>query len=192
MARRVIPYKTDVLVRYAHPTNVGVEPNEPLDNTDDGATASFKVFDPGKDEEISSDEASGQTTLSVTGSGLFQDGDLVEIDLDSGSVHSTSIASTDPSAGTIDVNDALPSQASAGRRVRVRLGGEITMSEYGTPKLGRTDWGFQGTLPGDHPGLEIGQEVDIEITFVGAPGGGLDALEVICGIVRPVDDCEAP
>lgn len=189
--RLTIPHKTDVLVRYVAPTNVGVEPNEPLSNADDGSTASFKVMDPSKSEVLSADEASGQTTLSVTGAAAFEDGDLVDVELDDGSVHETFVTTTDPVAGTIDVNDAIPSAASEGRRVRVRLGSEIAMSDFGTPKLGRRDWGFQGTLPGDHPGLEVGKEVDVEISFVGAVGGGLDALEVICAVVRPVDDCES-
>jgi len=188
MARKKIAYKTDVVVRLEHPTDIVNA--EPLDTTDDGATCSFKVFDANADEVLSADEAGAQTALSVTGVGVFKVGWLVEVDLASGAIHDFTISAVDPVAGTI-TGTALPSAAVAGARVRRRLGNAITMTEYGTPALGQTDWGFIGFLPKNHPGLAIGLEVDIEISFIGNVGGGLDALAVICAVVAPEADCAA-
>lgn len=187
-ARQRFPFQSDVPIIFEAPEDAFNQ--NALDNSNDGATCSFKVFDPNRDEALSADEATGQTELSVTGAGVFEDGDTVEVSLDDGSTHATTVSSTDPSAGTITVADALPSAASEDARVRVRLGGEVAMTEYGTAKIGSRDYGFVGTLPDTHPGLTIGREIDVEIRFVGAPGGGLDALEVICGVVRPRAECE--
>lgn len=188
MARQKIPYRTSVAIRYEHPVDDVAQ--NPLDNTNDGATCSFKVYDPSKSEVLSAAEASGQTVLSVTDAGVFAVGETVEVDLDAGGFHASSVSAVDPIAGTITIAAGLPSAAGAGRRVRVRLGSSVSMVEYGTAKLGRTDWGFVGTLASDFPGLYIDREIDIEISFVGAPGGGLDALAVICAVVSPVEDCD--
>lgn len=161
-----------------------------LDNTTDSATCSFKVYDPGKDELLTAAGANPDVILNVTNAGVFQVGDVIEVDLDDGTVHDAgAIVSLDAAAGTITVTTGLASAAAADKRVRVRLGGEITMSEYGTAKLGSWDFGFIGILPSDHPGLVIDQEIDIEISFVGDPGGGLDALDIICAVIKPLEDC---
>lgn len=172
MARIAIPYQTDILVSFIAPTDE--EGENPLDNTNDGATCSFKVYDPTKDEQLRETEPGAETVWAVTNAGVFQTGDTVECALDAGGVHADTIISVDPTANTITVTTGLASQASADARVRVRLGGEISMSEYGTAKLGRRDWGFRGTLPDDHPGLELGADIDLEMTLVG--GVGLNRL----------------
>jgi len=190
-ARKKIPYKTSVMVQHVAPTNEGVDPHEPLSFTDDGSTCSFRVYDHAKEGAISEDEVSGEVVLFVTGAASFEVEDAVEVEQDDGSVHSSSLVSVIPEAGTVELSTPLTAAASAGRRVRCRLGSPVTMFEYGTPKLGEEDWGFEGLLASNHPGLEIGVEVDIEITFIGDPAnpGDLDQLEVICGVVRPQVDC---
>lgn len=188
MARQKTPYRTDVPIRFQHPTDVIAQ--NPLDFTTDGSTCTFKVFDPAKDEVLTAAEITSATVLNVTGAGVFEIGDTVEVDLDDGTVHDAgAVTAVDPVAGTIDVTTGLASGAAAGRRVRVRLGAQVTMTEYGTPTLGRTDWGFIGILSNTHLGLEIGLEIDVEISFVGAVVGGLDALDVLCLVVRPLADC---
>lgn len=189
-ARKKIPYKTSIMVRYVHPTDVSVEPNEPLDNTDDGATASFKVIDHSKEEVISADEASGQTVLSVTNAGRFKVDDVAEVDQNDGTVHASALTAVTPADGTVTLTAGLTAAADAGKRIRCRLGSPVTMTEYGTPALGTRDWGFEGPLPWNHPGLDLDVEVDIEISFDGDPvGGGLEVLEVICAVVKPKEDC---
>jgi hypothetical protein len=190
-ARKKIPFKTSVMVRYEHPTNESVEPNEPLDNTDDGSTCSFRVFDHQKEEEVTSDVASGADTIPITNPAAFLVGDTVELEQDDGSIHSTIIDIVSPSAGTVELNAVTTDTVAAGNKIRARLGDPVAMSEYGTPTLGETDWGFEGLLASDHAGLEIDVEVDIEISFVGDPGnpGDLDVLAVICGVIKPKEDC---
>lgn len=187
MARDVLPYMTDVAIRLEHP--VDEVNSDPLDFLDDGATCSFKVFDPNVDEVLSATEAGGQTILSVSNAGIFKVGHLVEVSLDSGVLHDFTLSAVDPVAGTITGAPALATTASVGRRVRRRLGSSVPMTAYGIPKLGRTDWGFVGILLRTHPGLELGLEVNVEIFFLGNGGG--DLLKVICAIVSPVEDCGA-
>lgn len=189
MSRQKFPYRSDSIVRLVAPTDV-VNSN-PLDNTTDGATASFKVYDPAKDEALTAAEATGQTELSVTNAGVFVVADAVELELDDGSFHASTVSSIDPAAGTVTIADVLPSGAAAGNRFRRIFGAAVSMTEFGTPALETRDWGFQATLPDDHPAIVIlDQEFDIEITFVGAVAGGLNLLEVICGVTKLASECE--
>ncbi len=188
MARTKIPFQSDVPIIFRAPTDI-VNQNA-LDNTNDGSTSTFKVYDPAKDEVLSATEATAQTVLSVTNAGAFKIDDVVEVDLDDGSVHDAGlVTAVDPVLGTVTVTTGLASEASADSRVRVRLGTQITMIEFGTAKIGRRDYGFIGTLRDTHPGLEVDLEIDVEIRFVGAVIGGLDALEVLCLVVKPRADC---
>lgn len=186
-----IPYRTSYSILFEHPTNVSVSPNEPLDNTDDGATCSFSVYDEAKAGVLTSAEAAGQDVLSVSNPGSYVLGDVVEVDLDDGTIHDAgAIGAIDVSFGTIQVATALASAAAAGRRLRVRLGAAVPMAEYGTPALGETDWGFAGTLAANHAGLLPGLEVEIEVTFLGTGvlGGGLEATHRICATI--VGECD--
>lgn len=190
-SRIPIPFKTDRMVRFEVPTDELASPRNPLDFTNDGATCSYKVFDAAKSEALTADEASGQSVLSVSNPGSFELGDVVEVDLDDGTAHDAgAVTDVDEDAGTIQVTTALASAASEGARVRCRLGAEVAMTEYGTPSLRTRDWGFQALLLASHPAHVLGKEVDVEITFVGAPGGGLTVLSVIHGVVSsPEEPC---
>jgi hypothetical protein len=190
MSRQKIPYRTSSVVELVAPTNVLTD--NPLDFTNDGSTCSAKIYDPAKDEQLTSTEASGQVILSVTNPGKFLVNDAVEVTLDSGVLHSSTVDSIQVTDGTITINTALPSQASAGNRVRVKLGATITMTEYGTPKLETRDWGFRGTILSTHAGLELDLEVDVEISFVGDPGnpGTIDLLDVVNGVIKYNRECE--
>ena len=64
---------------------------------------------------ISADEAAAQTVLSVTSTTGMSASDYIGIELDSGSIHWTTINGA-PS-GTVTITVALPSQASTGNRV---------------------------------------------------------------------------
>lgn len=188
MPRQNFPYRSDSVVRLVAPTD-SVNGN-PLDNTNDGATASFKVYDPLADEQLSAVEASGQTELSVSNAGIFNAGDAVELLQNDGSAHSSTVSSVDPIAGTVTVADPTTVAAAAGSRFRRRFGGVVTMTEYGVSKIGERDWGFQGTLGKDSPAVAaLDREFDVEITFVGAVAGGLDVVHVICGITKPIGEC---
>ena len=181
-----LPEVSTTLVLLGHPTDVFLK--NPLDNTNDSATSSFKVYVPSKDEVLSAAEATGQTVFSMTNPGAFVIGDTLELTLDDASLHSSLINAVDTVAGTVTVNDVTPSAAAKGNRGRVRLGPEISMTEFGTAVLGADDFGFAGSLiPSSHPVLSIGLEVNAEILFLG--GAGLTLLETICYVVKRDCDC---
>jgi hypothetical protein len=75
----------------------------------DHATASYVST------TISATEAAGQTALSITSESGISASDNIGIELDSGSIQWTTVAST--GSGTVTVNAALTGQASAGNRV---------------------------------------------------------------------------
>lgn len=175
MAIEIIDYKSDWLVEYNGTTDVASA--AALNNADDGATCSFSVYDPAKDESFSEDEASGQTVLSVSNPGVFVVGDIAEAVMDDETIHDCgAVTVVAPAAGTITVTNAIDDDAAEGNRIRVRLGDAITMSFYGTKKLNSLNppWGFRGTLPDTHPGLTRGLTIRIETNFIGDAGGGLD------------------
>ena len=186
MARERFAYQSTIPIECVAPTDVQNQIG--LDNTTYGATCSFKVYDPAKDEVLSSAEASGQTILSVTSSGVFVVGDQVELTQDDGSLRVSTVSAIDAAAGTITIDDVTTDTSAAGNRVRVKLGATVTMTEFGTPKLEERNWGFRGFLASTHAGLEPDLDIDVEISFVGA-GGNLDLLLVICATVVLVDSC---
>ena len=187
-ADRKFPYQSDITIRGTHPTDVSVDPHNPLDNTVDGATSTFKVYDRAANEKFSAAEALGQTVWSVTNAAKFAVDDIIEATETDGTILSGAVTAVDPTLGTITSDTALLVGAAAGARIRVRLGAQITMTEYGTPSLNTITWGFQGMLPYNHPGLDLDVLIDVEIRFVG--GAGLRQLRVICAIIKPVEECE--
>ncbi len=190
--REKVPFKTSVTIRLVAPTDVVSVPKDPLNNTDNGSTCTFKVYDPAKDEVLSAAEASGQTVLSVTNAAKFKIGDVTEVALDSGTLQDFTLTGIDPTAGTITGSPSLTGPAASGNRVRVRLGPQVTMTEYGTPELETLDWGFQGSMASTHPGLVLDLEIDVEISFVGNPSSAsLDLLEVLCLVIKLKKDCPA-
>ena len=194
MSRQKIPFGASVPIDLRHPTDQVAVPKNPLDFTNDGATCSFKVYNPAKSEVRSGAEASGQRILSVTNTEVFVVGDLVELDQDDGTVHSSviSTAGIDTVAGTITIDDVTTVDAAAGARLRVVLGdgSAQAMTEFGTPDLNAdpTTWGFRGTLQKNHAGLKLDLEINVEITFVG--GANLDYLETLCLVVKPLAECD--
>ena len=59
---------------------------------------------------------------------------------------------------------------SAARGIRRKLGGDVTMVEYGTPVAGEDTWGFQGAIPDTLGSLVVGQSLYVEVHFDGGPG----------------------
>lgn len=188
VARTPIPFKSSVAIRLVAPIDVVAIPKVVLDAAS-GATSSFRVFDPAVDQVLSAAEASGQTVWSVTNAGLFKVGHGVELTQDDGSVLFGTLTAVDPVLGTITSNTATTVAAAAGNRVRRRLGNPITMTQYGFASLSTRDWGWQGSLPSNHPGLAADMEIEVEISFVGAVAGGKDLLRILCLVVRNFEDC---
>ena len=188
MARRTIFRYTD------HDVKV-IAPIRDIDNTvlNDlaGASSSFKVYDPAKDEIISATEASGQTVLSVTNAGTFVINEVVEVTQDDATLHTQAITDVDAAAGTITIALGLIVNAQAGSRVRVVLGMVITQDEFGTANVDTENWGYIGVLQDDHPAhldprSKTGFDIDVETIFVGGPG--LNKQKTDC-LTIVEDDC---
>jgi hypothetical protein len=186
-ARKKFPFKTSTTLEVVSPTAVVAK--NPLDNTTDGATSEARAYDPAKDETLSGAEAIGQTVLSVNNAGVFVEDDIVELIQDDGTTHQSTVASVDTVAGTVTIDDVTTVAAAIGNRFRVRIGAVIAMSEYGTPVLGKRDWGFRGTLASTHAVQVLDREFNLEFLFVGNVAGGLDWLGVECGVIKPVAEC---
>lgn len=65
---------------------------------------------------ISADEAASQTTISVTSSTSMTAADIIGIELDTGSVHWSTVGSV-PDGTSVVIDDALPSAAASGNQV---------------------------------------------------------------------------
>lgn len=189
MARVKIPYKTTTIVRVVAPRDVSVNPHVVL-NDAAGASSTFKVYDEAKDESFSAAEAAAQTIWSVTNAAAFKIGDVVEATETNGTILEGTLTGVDPTNGTITSDTALAVGAAEGARVRVRLGSQVSMTEYGTASLNDREWGYQGAILSTHAGLDLDTEVNIEISFKGAADNSLDQLRLICGEIKTVEECE--
>ena len=187
-AREKYPFQSDSLIEFVRPVDTVAE--NALDNTTDGATCSFKVYDPAKDETLSAVEAIGQTVISTVNAGVFVVGDSIELTQDDGTLHATTLDAVDAAAGTVTLADATTVAAAAGNRFRVIFGSSVSMTEFGTPVFGKTDYGFRATLVDTHPVHILDQEFDVEVRLVGSTGGGLDMLDVLCGVIKPAGECD--
>jgi len=187
MTREHFPYMTDVAVEFVSTEDLIAQ--NPLDNTNNGSTCSFKVYDPGKDQLTRFAQPTSETLIAVTDPSAFEVGDQVEITLANGNIHTSTVVGIDDDMEWIQIAGGLPSATDTDARVRVLLGTEVTMDEFGTARIGSKEYGFRGTLAASHPVHVLDQEFNIEIKFVGAPGGGLDALDLICGVIKPRGEC---
>ncbi len=93
----------------------------------------------------------------------------------------------DPEA--ILLPSSLGSAADTGRRVRVKLGGDVTMAEfpsggaagYPSPVTWLKNGGFEGTIADTEVDLSLGDLIEIEIHFDG--GAGLALIDRISEVV---------
>ncbi len=169
MARKLIERYTDydVISRAPIIFNYTFDVNEVIDDSANGV-ASFKIYDPSKDELILADEAIGQSTLSVTNAGVFNVDDAIEVTQNDESILASTINAVDASAGTITIDNTLTVAVDVGRRVRVIFGSSVNMSEFGTANLNTRDWGYHGVFDDSisaHSDARAkeGLDVDIEV-----------------------------
>lgn len=140
----------------------------------------------------------GSSILPITeGSEGIETGDVLEVETDTaGTLYSATagrvdsvratedgeLAKNQPSARALVFSSGTSIQASShGRRVRVKLGGDLTMAQYGTALAGRDDWGWAATIPDTHPGIKLGQLLRVEINFNGGAG-----LADVATLIEPV------
>lgn len=81
-----------------------------------GGGSTERVVSQYLDTTLSADEASGQTTLSVTDSSDMAALDVIGIVLDDGTMHWSTVASV-PDSTSVTINAALPSDAASGNKV---------------------------------------------------------------------------
>lgn len=144
----------------------------PLDFTNDGSISSFKVYNNDKVSTVVSG-AQSSDRINVSDARSYQTGDVIEVRLPDKTLwDSGAITSIDLSSDELTVTNLNPFILPQGP-CRVRLGSEIAMSEYGEALVGSNDYGFFGVMPWDHPGLEIGMEIEILMVFTGSPPSGL-------------------
>ena len=145
-------------------------------------------------------KAAGTTFLVVDRPGSIELGDQLEILRDAGTLQVTTLTQFQQISGLEDTDNvtataapnqpifyammigALTAACSAGSRIRVKLGVDLTLTSFGVfptanPIMGDPDWGFRATLPDTHADLRIGQDLRIEITHDG--GAGLQLVDAI-------------
>jgi hypothetical protein len=145
-------------------------------------------------------KATTKTLLVVDRAGSIELGDQLEILQDGGTLLVTTLTQVQQISGLEDTDNvtataapnqlifhamtigALTAACSAGCRIRVKLGADLTLGSFGVfptanPIIGDSTWGFRTTLPDTHADLRIGQDVRIEITHDG--GAGLQLVDAI-------------
>ena len=134
------------------------------------------LFDDHKDTKLRAAAASPDTVLSVADASRWAVGDQALVWLDTYTWHDGGlVTAVSVSDRTITITNAIASAASIGRRVCAALGNggantyRLTMSPFNAAGAvsGTYDWGWRGTLPPNHPKIEIGRKVRIEIELVG-------------------------
>jgi hypothetical protein len=192
MARKLIDRYSDYDIISTAPKlfNYTTDLNEVVNDASSGS-ASFKVYDISKDELILADEAIGQTELSVTNAGVFNENDSVEVTQNDESILASTVSSVDTTAGTITIADSLTVAADIGQRVRVIFGASISMTEFGTANLNTRNWGYIGILENTHVAhydvrAKEGLNVDIEVKVTNSV---MTSTDIICATIKE-DDCE--
>ena len=68
------------------------------------------------------------------------------------------------------VAPAFGAAINAYRKIRCKLGNDITMTQYGTAVAGADDWGWEGLIPDTLANLRPGQTLEAEVRFNGGAG----------------------
>jgi len=169
----LIRYLSDNLIRLVAPINTEPDPHTVISS----GTCTARLFDEDHETELSADEATSQTVLSVDRARSIEVGSDVTVMLDDGTYHDAgTVTARDLDADEVTVTTGLASAASAGARVLTSIGADVTLTTYGTPGLLTTDWGFKGTMLHNHADVKPGMQLRIEI-FLDA--SGVELLETI-------------
>lgn len=192
MDRQIIDRRSDYNVKVIAP--IDIDNDTPL-NDSEGASSSFKVYDPAKDEELSVAASDTDTVLDVTNAGIFVVNDIAELKQDDAVLHASAVTVVDTVNGQITIANPITDDAQAGNRIRVVLdsGTPIAQTEFGTANIDTEDWGYTGVFPDTHTAHDnplaktTGFDVDVEITFSG--GAGLNRQKIECLTIKE-DECE--
>ena len=98
-------------------------------------------------------------------------------------VEATSLGETAPNQDRFRILDVTGLSGggpiSPGRRVRVKLGADITMDEYGTPVAGADDYGFEAILPDTVTPTKVAQGIRLEVTCIATTGPTQDIDSIV-------------
>ncbi len=181
-----IPFGTDKFVRLKDPEDTGVDETDANRLLVSGV-ASFKVYDPNVDVVMTAFAGIAADSLAVSNAGLFSIGQRVEILMDDGGFHNTTIDSVDTSAGRIGIAAAITVGADIDNRVRrIFVTASVAMSLFGTPKVGDKTWGYRGVLSATGLHLILNQKIIVEMIL--NAGTGLQVIENLC--LKVVEKCE--
>lgn len=171
-----IKYKSDALVELNGPVD------EATGNPITSGTCEARLFDDRKDARLMQDASASDTVLNVSDARGFAPGDALYIELDDGTYDTLGVVSTDTAAKTVTVaGPGLTSAASATALLSTLIGAPIAMTTYGTPVVGKYDWGFRGTIPYDQAAMEVGLKLRIQIEL--DAGAGLRVRENLSAFV---------
>lgn len=175
----------DYYARIKGPEDTSVDETDPARLLDSG-TATYKSYDPGVDGVVLVAASAGAVQLQVSDISLWNASDRFEVTNDDGTFYTATIDSIVLSTGIINFTLVTPKDIDAGARIRKMFSpAAVTMTLYGTPKVGSLEWGYRGVLADTDPHQIVDQAVRVEMELDAGPGIKLRKVE--CFTV--VDDC---
>ena len=110
----------------------------------------------------------GATVIEVSNGLLFELSDTVEVRQDDGTFFASTVSQRHHDYVTLAAGITVA--VSTGARLAHKLGGDISMTLYGTPVADDESWGFRGTIAATHAGLKVGQRVRGETELIDTGG----------------------
>ncbi|MCH7526409.1 MAG: thrombospondin type 3 repeat-containing protein [Planctomycetes bacterium] len=146
------------------------DPNTPPPDLDGDGTPDDSdncPFTSNADQADTDGDGASPTIVSVTSVEPFLDTDPIELRLDDGTYHNTTIPSRDVDLDTITLVDAVPAGRIANKSTfaRRKLGPDVRMVLYGAAPAPSVDtWGYRGAIADTHEGLHAKLKVRVEVT----------------------------
>lgn len=151
-----------------------VDPTAPTEAG--SATVIGRLYDKRKVRALTEDtDGDGPTPTLVTVSSAepYLDNDPIELRLDNGTYHSTTIASRDEATNVLTLATPVPAGRIAAKDTlaKRKLGADIAMSLYGgTPAPESDAWGYIGNVSDTHEGIHLGAKVLCEVDIDNGAG----------------------
>ena len=139
----------------------------------DTATVTGRLYDKKKIRKLTAqtdgnDGPVNNTLVAVSSVESYVDGEPLELRLDNGDLHETTIVSRDSDTDVITISAAVPAGRTAdiGTFAKRKLGVDIDMTLYGATPVPSVDtWGYSGPVADTHEGLHLGKKVQCEVTI---------------------------
>ncbi len=153
----------------------------------DGATVTGRLYDKRKVRKVSADtdgDGVTPTLVTVNGAENWIAGEVIELTLDDGAYHNTTVVSIDADTNVITLTAAVAAGkiVKTGTFAKRKLGGDIAMTLYGvTPAPNVDTWGYSGPIADTHEGLYRGKKVRCEVDI--DDGAGRRRIRVFEAVV---------